>query len=465
MSPAEFGTWSFISSLMALFVLPSAVFPFWATRFMARGKEGAPRTALSANLAFGLASIVVYLIVVAPLITAFGISSAYLFVYLLASLQILNLFLISVHESCLQVVKPQAKGHGFLIEEVVKVVVALALILGLRQIFVGAMVAMISGAAAQVAFYSWILKDELRQPIQWGYLREWLKGSPALAYNIIGTQLINFLSYMLLYFAGQSALGYYQAALTFSVVIGYASYLAFALYPKMLAQECPQDVSASFTTVIMLVLPMVAVALTMSRSLLVILKDSYAPAAPILMLLTVQSLVVVISQFYTQCLLGVEAFDIEGRIPFRQLLRSKIFKVFSLPYLQAAISLPILFFILARVGSSNPILAAEYLVVVLTIAQVISFSVLFAFMHKSLTFNVAWLSIGKCVFGALVTAGVLLILPQTTTLTPTFGKLLVAVLVYTGLLYAIDADARKLVRQIWEEITGTVRPNSGATNL
>jgi O-antigen/teichoic acid export membrane protein len=149
MSPAEFGTWSFISSLMALFVLPSALFPFWATRFMARGKEGAPKTALSANLVFGAASIVVYLVVVAPLITAFGISSAYLFVYLLASLQILNLFLITVHEGCLQVVKPQAKGHGFLIEEVVKVVVAFALIVGLRQIFVGAMVAMISGAAAQ----------------------------------------------------------------------------------------------------------------------------------------------------------------------------------------------------------------------------------------------------------------------------------------------------------------------------
>jgi hypothetical protein len=106
-----------------------------------------------------------------------------------------------------------------------------------------------------------------------------------------------------------------------------------------------------------------------------------------------------------------------------------------------------------------------YLVTVLIVAQSVSFAVLYGFMHKSLAFKVAWLSIGKCVFGAFVTAGVLLVLPQTTTVTTTFGKMLVGVVVYSGLLNAIDADARKLVRQIWEEITGTVRPNGSAANL
>jgi hypothetical protein len=233
----------------------------------------------------------------------------------------------------------------------------------------------------------------------------------------------------------------------------------------MLAQECPEDVAASFTTVMMLVSPMAAVALTMSRSLLIILKDSYASAAPVLMLLTIEMVVVVVSQFYTQCLMGVEAFDMEGKIPLRQLVRSKIFKVFSLPYLQAAISLPLFYFILMRVGSSDPVLSAAYLVIVLIAAQSVSFAALYGFMHKELMFKVAWLSIAKCVFGALVTAGVLLVLPQTTTVTTTFGKMLVGVVVYTALLYAIDIDARKLVRQIWEEITGTVRSNGGAASL
>jgi len=460
MSPAEFGTWTFIANLVALFVLPSTIFPFWATRFVARGKEGASRTAFSANLAVAAVSIVVYLVVVSPLITAFGISSAYLLVYLLASLQILNLYLIAVHEGVLQAVKPQTKGHGLLIEEVVKVAVAFVLIVGLKQLFVGAMIAMISGAAAQVVFYSWILKDELKQAIRWSYLREWLKGSTAYTYNIVGNQLINFLSYMLVYFSGQAALGYYQAAITFSVVIGYASSLAFALYPKMLAEECPEDVASSFETVIMLVLPMAAVSLAMARSLLIILKDAYAPAAPILMLLTVETVVVVVSQFYAQCAMGVESFDMEGKIPFRQLLRSKIFKVFSLPYLQAAISLPLVYFLLMRVGSSNPVLATEYLVAVLIGAQSVSLAVLYGLMHKVLKVKIKWANIAKYVLGSFVTAGVMLVLPQTTTLVATFGKLLLAVGVYAALLCAIDKDARKLVRQIWEEILETLQLRS-----
>ena len=465
MSTAEFGTWTFISSLMALFALPMTLFPFWATRFLARGKEGATKTALTANLAVGGAAVAVYLVVVAPLITAFGISSAYLFVYLLASLQILNMYLIAVNEGALQAVNPHAKGYGLLIEEAVKVAVAFALIVGLRQLFVGAMVAMISGAAVQIVFYSFLLRDQIRQPIQWGYLREWLKASPVLAYSIVGSQLTIFLSYVLVYFSGQAALGYYQAALTFSTVIGYASSLAFALYPKMLAQECPEDIAASFKTVILLVLPMAAVALSMSRSLLVILKDSYAPAAPILMLLTVYMVIVVISQFYTQCLLGVEAFDIEGKIPFKQLLRSKIFKVFSLPYLQAAISLPLLYFILTRIGSVDPVLAGTYLVLSLILGQVVSICALYGLMRKELTVKVAWVGIAKYVFGALVTGGVLLVLPQTTTLLATFGKMLIGVAVYSVLEYAIDSDARKLVKEILAEIRGTVRPNGDAATL
>jgi len=457
-TPDEFGAWSFIFYLTNFFIILNGVFPFWATRFVARGKEGTTKTAFSANLIIALVSMVVYLVVAAPALNAFSISSIYLFVYALASLQILNMFLIAVLEGCLQAVKPQVKGYGLLIEEIIKVALAFVLIVGLKQLFVGALVSIIVATAAQVVFYMWALKAELKQAMQWSYLREWLKGSTAFIYNVVGTQLGSLLLYILLFYGGQAALGNYQAAVTFSVVIGYASSLTFALYPKMLAQECPQDVPASFKTVIMLALPMAAVALTMPRSLLIILNESYAGAAPILMLLTVDTIVVLVTQFYTQCLLGVEAFDMEGKIPLKQLVRSKIFKVFTLPYLQAAITLPALYIVLTSPGFSDPVQAAMYMVAISIASHVISFSALYGFMRNSLSIKVAWKSLTKYVFGALVAALVLLVLPQTTTLTATFGKMLVGVAIYAGLLYAIDADARKLARQIWAELRGTVKP-------
>ncbi len=465
MTTAEFGVWSFIFYLANFFILVNGLFPFWATRFLARGKEGATKTALVANLVTASVSLVIYLAVLAPVMNFLGIPNMYLFIYALASLQILNMFLIAVFEGALQATKPQVRGYGLLIEEGVKVALAFVLIIGLKQLFLGALVSILAAAAVQVAFYAWILKDEFKQAIRWNYLREWLKGSTVYVYNIVGTQIGSLLLYMLLFFGGEVALGDYQAAVTFSTVIGYASALTISLYPKMLAQECPEDISASLNTIIMLALPMATVALTMSSSLLIILNESYAVAAPILMLLTVDALIVLISQFYTQCLMGVEAFDAEGKIPFRQLLRSKIFKVFTLPYIQAAIALPSLYVILAGIGFANPEQAAMYLIMINIASHSIVFAAVYALMRRSLTIHVAWRSIGKYIFGAVVAAVILLVLPQTTTLTTTFGKILVGAAVYAGILYAIDADARKLVGQILNEIRGALTPKAQSANL
>jgi hypothetical protein len=78
-------------------------------------------------------------------------------------------------------------------------------------------------------------------------------------------------------------------------------------------------------------------------------------------------------------------------------------------------------------------------------------------MRREFRLIVAWKSLAKYVFASLVAAVLLLVLPQTTTLAATFGKGLVGVGVYAVLLLAIDADARKLGRQIVEEIKGSFR--------
>ncbi len=457
-SPDEFGTWSFIFYLVGLFSLVSGLFPFWTTRFVARAKMGATKTGVLSNLILALVAAAIYLASVAPIMSAFHIKSAYLLIYLLAALQIVNTFMIAIFEGSLRAVKPQAIGFGLLIEELVKVSLAFVLVVGLNQLLLGAMIGLIGGASVQAVFYTWLLKDVLRESLKWDYLREWLKGgSAAFIYNAVGLQLVNAVFYLLVFFSGQAALGYYQAAVIFSTVISYAFSLAFALYPKMLAQDCPADVATSFKTMIMLALPIAAVTLTMAQSLLTVLKASYGVAAPVLMLLTVDTFVVLIYQFYSQCLLGVETLDIEGRIPLRQLVRSKIFKVFTIPYIQAAIALPALFFVLTKVVSADPVQAALYMVIIYIVAHAGTLVGLYASTRDAVKIPAAWTSIAKYALTASVSAFVLLVLPQTTTLAATFGKVLVGVAIYVGMLYAIDTDARKIVAQVWTEIRGTFR--------
>jgi hypothetical protein len=260
-------------------------------------------------------------------------------------------------------------------------------------------------------------------------------------------------SILLFQIAGQSASGILQAAVVFSSVVGYSFSLAFALYPKMLAEDCPNDVTSSFKAMIMLALPMATIAAVMARSLLTILNESYAYAYPVLMLLAVDALIALISQFYLFCLMGVEKFDMEGKISIRELVRSKIFKVFTLPYIQAAISIPLVYYILTQVGFGGDTLKAVlYVVAVGILVHIVVFVGIYWRMRSEVRIFVAWKSVAKYVLCSLATAAVLLVLPTTTTLTMTFGKLLVGAATYFGLLLAIDKDARKLARQIWAEI-------------
>jgi hypothetical protein len=452
MTKPEYGIWSNIFDLVGYFTLFSGLLPFWATRFAARGKEGAIRTGVSTNLIIAIVSALIYVPIIFPVTNALHISGTYIIVYLTASLQIINVFMISILESCLRAVKPQAIGYGLLIEEVCKISLAFVLIVGLKQLFMGAMVSLVVAALIQTVYYVGLLFEDLKQRIQWNYLKEWLKGSTAIVYNAIGNQLVAFIFILLFLYGGQAARGEYQAASTFANIIGYSASLAFALYPKMLAEECPSDVATSFKTVLMLAFPMATIAITLSASLLTILNASYATASPILILLTLDMFVVVISQFYTSCLLGIERLDEEGKISLRQLVRSKIFKVFTLPYLQATIALPASYYVLTQLSLSSSVQAVEYVIGISIFVHTITLIGVYIFMRKSMKIPVAWKSVGKYILASLATAAVLYLLPQTTTLVATFGKVTAGVATYAASLLAIDSDARILVAQILKEV-------------
>ena len=47
-----------------------------------------------------------------------------------------------------------------------------------------------------------LLADEFKEKINWGYLKEWLKGSTAIAYNAIGGQLVAFVLILLFIYGG-----------------------------------------------------------------------------------------------------------------------------------------------------------------------------------------------------------------------------------------------------------------------
>ena len=74
-----------------------------------------------------------------------------------------------------------------------------------------------------------------------------------------------------------------------------------------------------------------------------------------------------------------------------------------------------------------------------------------------MSISVEWISVAKYTLSVLIMAGILYVVPQTTTLAATFGKALLGVTIYIVFLYAIDVEARKLVIQVLAEIKGVLQ--------
>jgi len=457
MSTAQYGIWTNIFDYTAYFQLFSGIIPFWAVRFMARDKEGTVKTSAYAQLTIALVSMTTYFPLIVLITRAIGTSS-YLPIYIIAGFSILSTYMIGVFESVLQSSKPQGVGYGLMIEEIVKVSVAAVFIIGFGQLFLGAILGLVVSCYVQIFYYVYLLYPEFKQKANWAHLKEWLKGSAAIAYSAVGTQLMSFVLILLFLYGGSGTRAYYQAAFSFTIIIGYSLSLAFALYPKLLAKTCSDEqVGVSFRTVLMLAIPFATITMAMSASFLTVLNVSYAVAWPVLIALSVDTLIVLISTFYSSCLMGAEHFDAEGKISIRHLVRSKIFKVFTVPYIQAAIALPLTYFVLTRLHVAGSVQATLYVIAILIGVHTSALIGLYMFMHRSVRIPVAWKSIAKYILAALLMGAVLILLPTTTTLLSTIAKALAGFLIYVGLLLAIDVQARKLIRLIWEEIKGSIK--------
>jgi O-antigen/teichoic acid export membrane protein len=452
MTKQEYGIWANIFDLVNYFLLLSGIFPFWAIRFIARGKQGAARTGLLANLAISLVSTTLYVSLTPFLTGAFHISGPYILRYLIAFAQIINVHLILTLESVLRATKPQAVGYGLLIEETTKLALAYVLIIRFQQLFLGALISLILAATVQTLYYVSITRKELKQKIQWAYVREWLKGSTANLYNAVGSQLASATIIMLFLLGGQEARGNYQAALTFANIIGYSLFLSYALYPKLLAENNLKDAANSLKTVLMFAIPITSIIMVTSPSLLIVLNIKYSEAQPILLLLAIDTFILLIQQFYTSVIFGTEKLDEKATIPLRKLVGSKIFKVFTLPYLQAAISLPATFIILTQFAHGQPVLAAVYVTAVNLTAHGMTLLVQYAMMHNSVRIPIPWKNTARYVLASAVPATILSTLPDTTTLTLTFATVLLGIAIYAAILLAIDKEARMLVGAIWNEI-------------
>jgi hypothetical protein len=452
----EYDIYFNLNDVLAYFTLLAGVVPFWVMRCVARGKEGATKTGFVTNLIISALFTVAYLAAVPFVLPLLGISMNYLTLYLVASIQIVELYLIGLFEPCLQATKPQAVGYGLLVQQVVKVALGYVLIIQLGQPLLGMIISTAIAFSIQIAYYYKLQAAEMREPIKWGYVKEWLKGSLANIYTMIGGQLANLIFLLLFSLGGEGSRGIYGAAAIVVNVITYSSFLAFALYPKLLTEQKSEDVTVGLKTVLMFAIPMTAVAMALANSYIVLLRTelaSFAGAGLVLAILALDALVGVISGIYSAVVFGIESVDMEN-LTFKSMVKSKIFIAFSLPYAQAAITIPTTYFILTTYAYQQPLLAALSVSIINSVVRFVMFIVIVFVVRGMMKIAFPWRSVAKYAFASAVTGVLLFLLPMATTILTTLVWTAIGGLVYLAILILIDKETRSLPKDILGEIRG-----------
>jgi len=449
-SQIDYGTWGTFNIIMPYFILLSTAFPFWIMRFVARDKEGAAKTGIFANMLLGIAATLVYLALLPLLIPTFDLGN-YVLLFSVAAIYIIENYFVAALEACIQAQRPHFVGYGLLVGEVCKVLLAFILIIEFQFSLLGALLSIVIAFAVRIAFYIKEVIAELKKKIAFDYIREWVKGSTFNIYNIIGDRIAAIIFLMLPIYGGEIAPSYYQAAIIIANVITYSTFLAYALYPKLLAENKMEDVTAAIKMVMMFAIPMTIGVLVMADSYLVIQKEVYKDATPVLMILGIDALILTVSNIYASTLYGIEKIDEKAKIPFKQVAKSRMFIAFSLPYAHSAITLPTTFYLLTNFARNQPLLATIYVTTVNTVAHFTMFIVLYALVHKAVKIKIPWKAIAKYVLASTFMAAFLFVTPHPKTMFFTIGVTVIGGIIYSAILLVMDREAKMLIKTVLHE--------------
>ncbi|MEM3693742.1 MAG: hypothetical protein QXI39_06960 [Candidatus Bathyarchaeia archaeon] len=452
LSSYEFGVWGNMGDLLAYFTMIAYIMPFWSKRFLGRGYIEAAKTGVFANLLFCLPVLSVYAILIPSLLTTLGVSQDYWLPYLLIGLQIPETYVIVAFESILHIKKPQAMGYGLLVYEASKLAAAYSFVFHLSLGLLGAVYAVITAYGIQIFFYLTLVREHLLAgKVRWSYIREWVKGSFLNIYEILGGRISSIPLILLFAYGGSPARAYYGAARTIASVIGYSSSLSLGLYPRLLAKADPKDASTALNTVLMFALPMTAGAIVLSDSYMMILNPVYLVARPILIILSIQTFFGTLSGVFDQIVLGVESLDEKASISIRNMVRSKIFKLFSIPYVFSALTITLTFQALLW-NPNDPLESAMKIGVILTAFDIAQSLVKYKLAISCLNLNISNHIIVKYISSSLVMLLILLVIHHPTTIRETLVLTAFGGTIYLSTLCTIDIETRKLVFLIFERM-------------
>ncbi|MCV0430373.1 hypothetical protein [Nitrosopumilus sp.] len=325
LSSVEYGEWSIIGSLMIYGVMPALGLGYWYTRYTARELPIA-RYGVFLTSIFSLGGVLAFFTAAIIFIDEFE----NLFpILLVASLQVITGSLIHSLNAISNGKKPEFQAYGTLIFEIVKVIIAFAMVYGLGNFsLIDVIYVLIISQIIQIISLSSMIRKEIKKKVEIKNIKKIIKSLWIPLYDrmsdVVFTSDILVVTLLTSSFVQVTV---FKIAFVFSAMAEFGLSFTYPLYIKLLGGGKSIDIVTSIKMVVLFTLPIVVGTIILAKPLLFLLNPDYVSSEFILQILSLYSLSLVFGVVFQNIILGTERVDVMGKFSQKDLIHSNLFKL------------------------------------------------------------------------------------------------------------------------------------------
>jgi hypothetical protein len=359
-------------------------------------------------------------------------------------------------ESISQGYRPELFSYAFLISQIVKVVSAIFLLFVNEGDLISVLIIIIITQIAQIIMLVIFHRNHLTVKIELGLIRHWTKISWIPIFSAV-PGLIYTLDMAVVVFITKSieSIAFYKIAFLLANYILYAQFLGIALYPKIIKGGNSKDIETVLKLMLMFLIPLTLGIYFISKDLLFILKPSYVLSNVIMNYLVPSAFIVVFLQFFDMIILGKEKVEIDESVSAKKLLKSKLFFMPLISVIQSVFYVSLLaiaLFIIGENAGDEDVITIWALAALIAPLPILVYKGILA--HKILPFRIPIKKILLYLTASLVMILVLYFvqsfnsfeLSRISSILLVGGKVAIASFTYFIVLFAIDSDLRKMIK-------------------
>ena len=286
--------------------------------------------------------------------------------------------------------KPHAVSYGILALEISKIPLLIITVYWLQMGILGVIFAMTIAYVPSVLVLFIFAKEKIKNNIKTLYIKKWLRLFWLPSYPSLGS-IIAALDVLIFTIITGSVVGlaFYASALIISKLCSNAISITTAVYPKLLeGKQIGTIVQNNITLLSYFAIPLATISIFFAKPAVFALNPIYVDAHVAIIFMTLRTFLFTFSVPFAQFLTGIEKIDTQDNASFKDYIRSKLFLIPSIRFIQYSVYLVSLAFVLMMVySSSTDVELITYWAIVWLVIEIPFFIYLYILIKKNFNFK------------------------------------------------------------------------------